>query len=157
MIELKKILVPTDCSEYSKPALRYAVEFMRQFKASCTLLTVADDRYLDFLGPAYFPEEMFIDIELKLLEQAEDRLKQFSSDLVPDDLTVELSAVRGEPSMEIIQYAKNNDIDMIIMGTHGHTGFSHILLGSVTDKIVRYSPCPVLTVKPDDHQFIPLP
>jgi nucleotide-binding universal stress UspA family protein len=60
----------------------------------------------------------------------------------------------GTPFYEIIQFAKEKDIDLIVMGTHGHTGLVHVLMGSVTEKVVRKSPCPVLTVRHPEHEFV---
>lgn len=56
--------------------------------------------------------------------------------------------------MEIIDYARENEIDLIVIGTHGRSGLMHILMGSVAERIVRKAPCPVLTVKPEGHQFV---
>ena len=60
----------------------------------------------------------------------------------------------GAPFYEILEYAKEANIDLIVMGTHGHTGLAHVLLGSVTAKIVRQAPCPVLTVRHPEHEFV---
>jgi nucleotide-binding universal stress UspA family protein len=60
----------------------------------------------------------------------------------------------GTPFYEIVRYAKEQNIDLIIMGTHGHTGLTHMLLGSVTEKVVRKAPCPVLTVRHPEHEFV---
>ena len=60
----------------------------------------------------------------------------------------------GSPFLEIIQYAKENNVDLIVMGTHGHSGLVHVLLGSVTERVVRKAPCPVLTIRHPEHEFI---
>jgi nucleotide-binding universal stress UspA family protein len=60
----------------------------------------------------------------------------------------------GSPFYEIIQHAKEKNVDLIVMGTHGHSGLAHVLLGSVTEKVVRKSPCPVLTIRHPEHEFI---
>ena len=60
----------------------------------------------------------------------------------------------GHPSLEIIRYAKDHEIDIIVMGTHGRTGVGHMLMGSVAEKVVRKAPCPVLTVRHPDHEFV---
>ena len=60
----------------------------------------------------------------------------------------------GTPFVEIVRHAKENDVDLIVMGTHGRTGLVHALIGSVAEKVVRKAPCPVLTVRPEGHQFI---
>ena len=75
----------------------------------------------------------------------------------PDDWNFTGKVIRstrtGPPFVEIIRYAKEHDVDLLIMGTHGRGGLAHMLLGSVAEKVVRKSPCPVLTVRPDQHQF----
>ena len=58
------------------------------------------------------------------------------------------------PFVEIIRYAKENAIDMIVMGTHGYSGVKHLILGSVAENVVRKAPCPVLTIRPENHQFV---
>jgi nucleotide-binding universal stress UspA family protein len=64
-------------------------------------------------------------------------------------------AVRvGAAFMEIIEYAQSQQIDLIVIGTHGRSGFAHILMGSVAERVVRKAPCPVLSVKPEGHQFV---
>ena len=60
----------------------------------------------------------------------------------------------GTPFLEVIRYAKDHDIDLVIVGTHGRTGLVHVLMGSVAEKIVRKAPCPVLAVRPEGHQFV---
>ena len=60
----------------------------------------------------------------------------------------------GTPFAEIVRCARDKDIDLIVMGTHGHTGLAHMLLGSVTEKVVRKAPCPVLTVRHPEHEFV---
>jgi universal stress protein A len=62
--------------------------------------------------------------------------------------------VEGSPKAEIVRYARKQDIDLIVLATHGRTGLSHVLMGSVAESIVRTAPCPVLTVRPEGHQFV---
>ena len=64
------------------------------------------------------------------------------------------ATAQGTPFLEIIRYAKEKDIDMIVMGTHGRSGLVHMLMGSVAEKVVRKAPCPVLTVRPEGHKFV---
>jgi nucleotide-binding universal stress UspA family protein len=74
-------------------------------------------------------------------------------DALPGDYTVLRNVRHGSPFLEIIRYAKELDIDLIVMGTHGRTGLAHVLLGSVAEKVVRKAPCPVLTVRHGEHKF----
>ncbi len=150
MLQLKRILVPTDGSETSKRAMKYAVELAASFNASITLLMVVDDQHLDFMGPASYPENLNAIVEKRIMDQARATL----TDIIPEDSdssSVETVILRGYPVTEIIEYAKTNEIDMIIMGTHGRTGVTHVVIGSIAEKVVRTAPCPVLTVKPIGH------
>jgi nucleotide-binding universal stress UspA family protein len=73
-----------------------------------------------------------------------------------DDMNVEALVVQGIPFVEIISTAKKNDVDMIVLGSHGRTGIAHMMMGSVSEKVVRKAPCPVLTVRKSDHKFATL-
>ena len=68
--------------------------------------------------------------------------------------TVIQAVVEGSPKVEIIRYARKQDIDLIVLSTHGRTGLSHVIMGSVAESVVRTAPCPVLTVRPEGHQFV---
>ena len=78
--------------------------------------------------------------------------------LIPADvragLDVEHVILRGMPFLEIIRYAKANEVDLIVIGTHGRSGMEHIIFGSTAEKVVRKAPCPVLSVKPAQHAFV---
>ena len=69
-------------------------------------------------------------------------------------LKVHPEVLEGAPFAEIVRYAREKDVDLIVMGTHGHTGLAHVLVGSVTEKVVRKAPCPVLTVRHPEHEFV---
>ncbi|MBF0280041.1 MAG: universal stress protein [SAR324 cluster bacterium] len=147
MIQLKKILVPTDGSGTSKAAMQYAMELAKSFKASITIVMVADDRYLDWMGPAYFSSSMLDEIESNTLEQAKKSLQEFWPDSADSTVEIKTLVIKGNPVEEIIEFVGREQMDMIVMGTHGRTGVSHMMIGSVAEKVVRLSPCPVLTVK----------
>ncbi|MBF0288154.1 MAG: universal stress protein [SAR324 cluster bacterium] len=151
MFQLKRILVPADGSETSKRALQYAIELARSFNASMTLLMVVDDQHLDFLGPASYPENLNEIIEKRMMDQAKATLKEFLPSSSDSSISTETVILRGYPVTEIIEYAKTHEIDMIVMGTHGRTGVTHVVIGSIAEKVVRMAPCPVLTVKPIGH------
>ncbi len=72
----------------------------------------------------------------------------------PDSLEVVRSACQGTPFVEIVRYAKDNNVDVIVMGTHGRGAIVHMLLGSVAEKVVRKAPCPVLVVRDQEHDFV---
>jgi nucleotide-binding universal stress UspA family protein len=147
MIKLKKILYPTDFSESSLEALKYAVAFARDFKAHLVLMHVVNE--------AIFSEGLSLprtgapeDLENEMRAEAARQLKT----IIPADeratLDWETVILRGMPFLEIIRYATANAVDLIVIGTHGRSGVEHIIFGSTAEKVVRKAPCPVLSVKP---------
>jgi len=149
MISLKRILVPTDFSDCSKQAITYACELAKRFSGELQLLHVAVPHAMPmpYVGAvseqAFHPEET----AKKALEELEDsEFDQVSR--------VERAVRTGTPFVEIVRHAKENDIDLIVLGTHGRSGLVHALIGSVAERVVRKSPCPVLTVRPEGHQFV---
>lgn len=150
MIELKKILIPTDFSEPSQAATQYAVELARKFGAQLHLLNVIEDPvvYMPmFESYALPPKEDFENF-------AKTRLDNWILDEDKEGLDLVTHWVHGNPFVDILRYAKQEDVDLIVVGTHGRSFTAHLLLGSVAEKVVRKAPCPVLTVRPKGHQFI---
>jgi nucleotide-binding universal stress UspA family protein len=152
MIALKRILVPTDFSEASEAALRYGRALAEAFDASLDVLNVMEDPFLfaptaeGYVPPPHFYEEM---------ETAtRDRLYKLLTDAEREKFRAKLVTKKGSPFVEIVRYAKANDIDLIVMGTHGRGAIAHMLMGSVAEKVVRKAPCPVLTVRHPEHEFV---
>jgi nucleotide-binding universal stress UspA family protein len=151
MITLKKILCPIDHSDGSKEALKYAVSFAMKNEAKLYLLHVIDirsfDESIDTMA-VQIPddEETIKKLKTKLLECVPEEIRS--------DMQIEALVVRGIPFAEIISIAKGNKVDMIVMGTHGRTGIAHIMIGSVSEKVVRKAHCPVLTVRQSGHKFV---
>lgn len=154
MIKLDRILVPTDFSDFSKPALTYGCAIAARFDAELHLLhVVPDPAMLVPEAAAFSVESMEAQTEVLRVES----MKTLNT-LPPDGWSDGKPVVReirvGAAFMEIIDYAREKDIDLIVIGTHGRSGLMHVLMGSVAERIVRKSPCPVLTVKPEGHQFV---
>jgi nucleotide-binding universal stress UspA family protein len=152
MIDLRRILVPTDFSQHSHNALRYATAFGEKFGAELYLLHVVQDLALFFPDaisgtPPMLPptEQMMASVRESLDQWARDQLEK---------LAVHRLVREGAPFYEIISCAKENDVDLIIMGTHGRGFLAHMLMGSVAEKVVRKAPCPVLTVRHPEHEFV---
>lgn len=150
MVKLDNLLLPTDFSEPSLVSTHYALELAARFQAKLHLLHVIEDPVL------YVP--MFESFPLPSREEfevyAQDRLDNW---ILPEDATEfdQTTCWRhGKPVAEILRYARENTIDMIVMGTHGRGLAAHLLLGSVAEKVVRKAPCPVLTVRCEAHQFV---
>lgn len=149
MVTIKNILVPTDFSESATAAYAYAREMAAIFKSKIILIHVYEPIVFYSEAPIGMPD--LVDIEKNIYassDQSLDRIiyEHFKSDSgnLPG---VEKLLVQGKPFIEIIRVAKEQSIDMIIMSTHGRSALEHILLGSVTEKVVRKAPCPVLTIR----------
>jgi nucleotide-binding universal stress UspA family protein len=150
MIELRNVLLAVDFSDTCLQATEYAVALARRFGATLHLLHVIEDPIV------YLP--MFESYPLPSRQQfetyAQDRLENWITDPEPDGLRVELNFRHGAPHAEIIDYADDNDIDLIVMGTHGRGVAGQLLLGGVAEKVVRKAPCPALTVHASGRQFV---
>lgn len=160
MIALKRILVPTDFSETSEAAAKYGVALARAFNAKLHLLHVEArhdleiiverelvvEKYLSETPAAKFKQNAARELLGKILtEQEEHELRA--------EYVLRASGLGG-PYVEIVRYAKERDIDLIVMGTHGRGFVAHMLTGSVAEKVVRNAPCPVLTVRHPEHEFV---
>jgi len=144
MEQIKSIIVPIDFSEYSKSALKYAIDFAKQFNAKMYLIYVVEPVIYpaDFsMGQVAIPSAD-IDIQSRASEELINLAKTIGS-----GINVETIIKTGKPFVEIIDTAKEKDVDLIIMSTHGHTGVEHLLFGSTAEKVVRKAPCPVLTLR----------
>jgi universal stress protein A len=144
MKPIHKILVPTDFSEHSAYALEYAVELARRFdEASITLAHVYPVvNYAAAEGFALYTPEQLADLLTKLAEQLkaeEDQVRALGW------TRIDTTLLQGDAYKETLDLAAS--YDLIVMGTHGRTGFKHALIGSVAEKLVRTAPCPVLTVR----------
>jgi nucleotide-binding universal stress UspA family protein len=153
MLTLKTVLVPTDFSEASESALRYGKAMAEAFGASLHVVHVMED----LLAHAW-AAEVYVSSMPQLRDEIEKESRQRLVVLLGDDerqrLRAETALLAGNPFIEIIRYAKAHDVDLIVMGTHGRGPIAHMLLGSVAEKVVRKSPCPVLTVREAQHEFV---
>lgn len=153
MIRIDRILVPTDFSEFSRPAVNYAVAMAERFGAQLHILHVVPDPAMLVPDAAVFTVESMQGQSEKLVADAERMLQQIPEPSVGVQSITRAVRV-GAAFMEIIEYAQSQQIDLIVLGTHGRSGFAHILMGSVAERVVRKAPCPVLSVKPEGHQFV---
>ena len=148
VFQLKKILVPVDFSACSRKALQYAVPFARQFGSQLVLLHVVEP-FVAVPTPEMLPED---NIQVSTAE-AEQKLTELGETLGHDVLLTTLVR-KGSPHVEIMDTAKELEIDLVILSTHGRTGLDHVLLGSTAEKVVRRLGCPVLVVREHEHEFI---
>lgn len=153
MIALKRILVATDFSEAADAALAYGRELARTFGATLHVLHVADDVYVRLGGDAYVAvlPELQRDIE----QQARQRLAELLVDNDKNPLPVKAAVVTATATaLAIVDYAADNEIDLIVVGTHGRGAVAHLLMGSVAERVVRTARCPVLTVRRPERDFV---
>jgi len=149
---LKKILVPTDFSPCSEKALDYALAFAKQSQAEIILLHVVEPIAYPMYG-----QEMVADLsgfQADLVKTSQQHLAKFSRGKAAGYGPVKLLVTEGGASWEIVEAAKTEDADLIIISTHGHTGLRHALLGSTAERVVQHAPCPVLTVREHEHEFV---
>jgi len=142
----KKILVATDFSEASDEAVRHARELATALRASLYLLHVVSSD----LGPGA-TELWGVDSDdlLERLEaKAKTELDQLCATLALDGVLPHAATRHGGEAVSINDYAREQEVDLIVIGTHGRGGVEHLLLGSVAEKVVRGAPCPVLVVRP---------
>lgn len=149
MPKLKRILVPIDFSECSRAALDYAETLAKTFDATVDLIHVWE-------VPPYIPPEAMVGVpghDAQTLAQvahgtAEQEMKGFLEDLRDRGVSIGKPLLEsGEPGRTIVDVADDGGYDMIVVGTHGRTGLSHLIMGSIAEKVVRYAHCPVLTVR----------
>jgi nucleotide-binding universal stress UspA family protein len=141
---ISTILVPVDFSDCSREGLQYAIGFANEFGARIILL------HATYLGYVYASDGMTLYDVRGLQDAARKRAERQMRDLVR---TVKFGRAKFEtvltncsPVLDICAYAKDHDVDLIITSTHGWTGFTHVLIGSVAERVVRHAPCSVLVV-----------
>jgi len=153
MIRLAKLLVPTDFSEDSEQAARYAVELAKRFQAEIHCIHVVDIP-ADLLSTSDYymtgPSEQFIE---QVRQEGRKNLEQFIAKNLAG-VPVKSAFLEGRAFVEIVRYARDNQIDLMVIATHGRTGVKHALFGSVAEKVIRKAPCPVLVVKRDEREFV---
>lgn len=153
-MRFEKILFPTDFSDLALVALAHARELTEVFNAQLHCLHVVDDayQYWSAMGPESIPVGPPPE---NLLELAGTRMEQFRAEHLADLSCEPVTHVTmGRPFVEIIAYSRDNEIGLIVMGTHGRGAIAHMLLGSTTEKVVRKAPCAVMTVRASDHDFV---
>ena len=142
---INKVLVPIDFSDYSKSALRYAVNFAKSFDAEIILIYVVE--------PVIYPPDFSMgqiampSINTEWDDRAKDELQKLAKSEIIGAVKVKTIIKTGKPFVEIIETAKEENVDLIIIATHGRSGVEHILFGSTAEKVVRKAPCPVLTLR----------
>lgn len=147
-MQIRTILVPTDFSECGNYALSYAASLARMFGASIICVHVIEPM-VPTVGYSGMTEPLPIaDITDQLEDSAERELPKIAEREEFASLKTEEVIVHGEAASEIVRVAKDKNVDLIVVSSHGRTGLGRILFGSTAEAVVRHAPCPVLVVKP---------
>ena len=144
MNDFNKILVPIDFSERSITVLRNAVYVAGKFEAELNVIFVVEDFSSMFEFSVPHISSAIQEEEMK--RGAEKKMENFLNENLNSSVASQSKVLIGQVVEEIIRFAEAEGIDLIIMGTHGYKGFERMLLGSVVEKVLRLSPCPVLTI-----------
>lgn len=149
MPALKKILVPSDFSPASDNAFKYALYFGKQYGAQLHVIHVLEP----VLSPQFagLPEAPALSKEE--LATAEKKLRAWADSAGAAGVAAKLVLRNGLPAHEIVEAAKDLDVDLVIIATQGHTGWKHFCIGSTAERVVRAAPCPVLVVREKEHEF----
>ena len=151
ILHLKKILVPTDFSETSKKAVQYALRFAEQFGCEIALLYVVEPAS-PMIGAPIGVEQFTDKDEFSMAEK--DLAVLAAESLTTGAHSISSSVRVGHAPNEINKVAKDLDVDLIIISTHGYTSWQHFCIGSTTERVVRAAPCPVLVVREKEHEFV---
>jgi len=140
-----KILIAVDFSENSNYAFDYALTLAKQFDAELTVMHVINEP-IDLRG-FYVPHISFEQLEREIEAGATGMMEKFCQEKMGEFRNYVTCIANGIPYEEIIRKAKEIDASLIVLGTHGRTGFDHIIFGSTAERVVRSSPCPVLSIR----------
>lgn len=146
----KKVLCPVDFSEFTAEIVQYAHDIAKKYGAELHMLHVLPN--LTYYTPyeSFLTPENLIAIEKSIQSEVDN---DFTNLLKHLDVKVKKVMKEGVVFLEIINYIKAESIDLVVMGTHGRGAIEHILIGSVAEKVVRKSPCPVMTIRPKGKEF----
>jgi nucleotide-binding universal stress UspA family protein len=143
MEKIKKILIPTDGSDCSLRAATVGISFAKNCNGEIYAIYIVDTIILEELTRTIATS----DVEKELKEKGERYLNYVVESAKKEGVKAEAILAKGEPHDQIVFFAKSKGIDMIVMGTYGRRGTKRILIGSVTERVIEYAPCPVLVVK----------
>lgn len=154
MIALKRILVATDFGEAAEVALNYGREFARLFGANIDVLHVAEN-----VTPRAFGTDAIVPNFAELQREVDEAARRHLDALLTDEDRRELNATpvlltSPATARTIVQYAKESGADLILIGTHGRSTMEQLLMGTVAERVVRFAPCPVLTVRHPEREFV---
>lgn len=152
MLKIERILCPTDFSDFSERAYDYGLSLARQYNAELYLLHVVRPVIIGY--PEYAIPDSVSEFYGELREHAEEQLQEFAKVHAEGGVHAMVAVEEGVATESILDFARENSVDMIVMGTHGRRGFQRLTLGSVTERVLRKAGCPVLAVRRPAHDFV---
>jgi nucleotide-binding universal stress UspA family protein len=153
MIALKTVLVATDFSETSDVALRYGKALAQAFGASLHVLHVVQEPFAQPWAVEAYGFSLAT-LQEEWVREANARIEKTLTDEERASYRAELVTRLGHPVVEILKYAGEQTVDLVVIGTHGRGPLGHMVMGSVAERIVRKAPCPVLTVHQHEREFV---
>ncbi len=152
MFPFKNILFPTDFTPHARAALKYAAAFAREGRGRVVLFSVQEGSVPANL--LTLPERVFEETEKNWLQQLRADVKELLDDPLVEGLEVDPVIIEGEPAPEIARAARDFSIDLVTIVTHGRKGMARALWGSTAEEIIAEAPCPVLTIRPPQRDFV---
>lgn len=144
--DISTILVPVDFSPYAERAFWYAAKLAQRVGARLEVIHVVEDPF----ATGAWNTEMYVpavpELIRNLAEDAERRMTTLKDGAAALGVAASTGVIAGRPAQAIVERAKAGGFDLIVMGTHGRTGLSHVVMGSVAERVMRKAPCPVLTI-----------
>src|SRR5437870_10184484 len=151
-MSFRNILFPTDFTPHARSALKYAAAFAREGRGRVVLFSVQTGKVPANLMT--LPQHVLEEQDTKWLLQLRGQVTELLRDPLFDGIEVEPVIVEGEPAPEIAKAVRDYDIDLVTVVTHGRRGLSRALWGSTAEEIIAEAPCPVLTIRPPQHDFV---
>lgn len=146
MEQVQKILFPIDFSESTEKYIPWVLTFAKKFEAVVYLISVTPD--LSNFASFYAPHASIKGFQKEITEGAEKKMREFIALHLKGIPKVETRLPSGKADEKILEVAKQEKVDLIIMGSHGRTGLERTIFGSVAEKVIKNAPCPVLTIRP---------
>lgn len=144
MMNYRNILVPTDFSENSVKALEFACGIVKQNKSNLHLLHIIEPRnYSDEYENRFYDKTL----EQSILLEAEEEMRRFIGKISSNGIKIIETINSGKPHEQIIRYSHKENIDLIVIASHGWTGLTHLITGNIANKVMRYSDVPTICIK----------
>jgi nucleotide-binding universal stress UspA family protein len=154
MADIRRILCPTDFSEFSDIAFRYAVSIAQHYRSKLFVEHVVES--WQHPEAAFVPAHYYVEFRSHLLHKGEEELQRFVKNHANNGIRPESVVEQGIAADAILALAEAQEVDLIVMGTHGRRGFDRLMVGSVTERVLRKASCPVLAVHRPSRDFLSL-